>query len=175
MDFEILAGALRDNGYAIGALFRSVELEQMRWKPAEDRWSLLEVLNHLLDEERNDFRQIIRKLIEDPKIDWPNNSPMEWVTSRNYNGRDPIESLHLFERERAESVEWLEKTDEPDYDTKYAGSNAPPAPLRIGDIMSSWIAHDYFHLRQSTNLKWEYLMRPENRYTCWYAGEYQPP
>ena len=33
-------------------LFQSVTHEQARWKPGEDRWSMLEVINHLYDEER---------------------------------------------------------------------------------------------------------------------------
>ncbi|MFW5713516.1 MAG: DinB family protein, partial [Brevefilum sp.] len=43
-------------GKAILSLCAPVSEEQARWKPDPENWSILEVLNHLLIEERLDFR-----------------------------------------------------------------------------------------------------------------------
>ena len=48
---------LRVNGDVFKYLFKNLVDEQARWKPGADRWSLLEVINHLYDEEREDFRK----------------------------------------------------------------------------------------------------------------------
>ena len=40
----------------IQAVLAGVDAEQARWKPDADSWSILEVVCHLVDEEREDFR-----------------------------------------------------------------------------------------------------------------------
>ena len=40
---------LRVNGQVFKYLFQSVTDDQARWKPGKDRWSILEVINHLYD------------------------------------------------------------------------------------------------------------------------------
>ena len=47
---------LRANVDVFDALTRGVSEEQARWKPTTDEWSILEVVNHLADEEVEDFR-----------------------------------------------------------------------------------------------------------------------
>jgi hypothetical protein len=36
-------------------MLRGVTEAQARWKPAPEEWSILEVINYLCDEEREDF------------------------------------------------------------------------------------------------------------------------
>ena len=45
---------LSHNATAIESLVRSVPEEQARWKPEPEAWSILEVINHLYDEECED-------------------------------------------------------------------------------------------------------------------------
>ena len=56
MDFEKLVEQMALNAGRIGALVEGVSEEQARWKPAPEVWSILEVMHHLWDEEREDFR-----------------------------------------------------------------------------------------------------------------------
>ena len=46
-------------------------VSQAMWKPAEDEWSILEVVNHLAEEETDDFRVRLGQLLEDPRKAWP--------------------------------------------------------------------------------------------------------
>ena len=55
MDLEFCRKQLSANAAAIEQLVRSVPAEQACWRSAEDEWSILEVLYHLVDEEGNDF------------------------------------------------------------------------------------------------------------------------
>ncbi len=38
--------------------------------------------------------------------------------------------------------------------------------------MVSWVAHDFFHIRQITNLLWERLAQTAGPYSTAYAGPY---
>src|SRR6476659_6658780 len=107
VDLNHIINRMRANAAAIAALARGIGDAQARWKPAADAWSLLEVVNHLYDEEREDFRTRIDYILHRPGEQAPPIDPEGWVTARAYNARDPGESLDAFLRERDASLEWL--------------------------------------------------------------------
>ncbi len=47
---------LSGNAGVFESLARIGADEQARWKPSPESWSMLEVVNHLYDEEKDDFR-----------------------------------------------------------------------------------------------------------------------
>src|SRR5215212_1808204 len=107
LDLHHIVTRMRANTAAIAALARDVSDEQARWKPAADAWSLLEVVNHLYDEEREDFRTRLDYVLHRPGEPAPPIDPEGWVTARAYNQRDPRASLDAFLSEREASLEWL--------------------------------------------------------------------
>ena len=88
MDYNIIIQRLKNNYSVFKSLLENISEEQVQWKPAKDKWSLLEIVNHLYDEEREDFRQRIMNIFEDPNKEWAPISPPEWVTEREYSKRD---------------------------------------------------------------------------------------
>src|SRR5215213_6477036 len=95
---------MRASADAIAALTRDIGEAQARWRPADDAWSLLEVVNHLYDEEREDFRTRVDYVLHRPGEQAPPIDPEGWVTERAYNQRDPRASLDAFLREREASL-----------------------------------------------------------------------
>src|SRR4026209_2968670 len=93
----------------IAGLTNGVSTEQARWKPAADRWSILEVVNHLYDEERDDFRARLDGLLHRPGQPLPSIDPPRWAVERRYNERDLAESLARFLDERQKSLAWLKE------------------------------------------------------------------
>ncbi len=51
--------------------------EQARWRPAADRWSVLEVVKHLADEEQADFREHLDMILHRPQAGWSEIQPMK--------------------------------------------------------------------------------------------------
>lgn len=43
--------------------------EQSRWKPVEDRWSILEILNHIIYIEIEDFRYNFDLILHNPDME----------------------------------------------------------------------------------------------------------
>lgn len=169
LDLNHVTDRMRTNAGAIAALVSAVSDEQMRWKPDSESWSLLEVVNHLYDEEREDFRTRVDYMLHRPGVLPPSIDPEGWVTERGYNTRDPRESLDAFVHERQASLEWLKALPDPNWDAEY---RADWGVMRAGDLLCAWLAHDHLHLRQLNELHYAYLKLQAEPYSVEYAGDW---
>ena len=170
MDFATCQIQLRQNGELIREVVASISQEQSVRKPAAEAWSVLEVVNHLYDEEREDFRQRLDYILHRPGEPWPPTDPQGWVTSRQYNARDLSSSLQNFLDERQKSLAWLASLDHPNLDQ--TETHPVMGDFQAGDMLGSWVVHDILHLRQLIELKHfllEALVRP---YDTRYAAEW---
>jgi len=166
---EKCSNMLADNARRISALVVNVPEEQARWKPDPESWSILEVVNHLLDEEYFDFRVRLEYTLFRPDDEWPTIDPQGWVTERQYNQRELGISLTGFLSARGESLAWLRTLSDPDWE---AGHEVPWGRMRAGDLMASWVAHDLLHMRQLVELHWAYATQEVRPYNSAYAGEW---
>ncbi|MBU1877773.1 MAG: DinB family protein, partial [Chloroflexi bacterium] len=153
----------------IRILLEGVSIEQARWRPAPDSWSLLEVINHLDDEEKQDFRVRLDTILHHPDQPWPPIDPGGWVVERHYNQRDPKESLDSFLRARQESLGWLKSLSSPNWEAVY---EAPFGQITAGDMFASWVGHDLLHMRQLVELHWAYTGVLVDPYATNYAGSW---
>ena len=150
MNLEYFTAQLWNNAHTIRSLTVGVSDEQARWKPAPDSWSILEVINHLYDEEREDFRHRLDWMLHPRGQPWRANDPQGWVTQRRYNERDFEESVNNFLYERERSLVWLKELPAPDWSLVY---QAPWGSITTGDMFASWVAHDNLHMRQLVELR----------------------
>ncbi len=161
---------LQANAPVIAHLMTGVSDAQARWNPSAANWSLLEVINHLYDEEREDFRQRTQLLLLSSGAPWPPIHPGAWVTERAYNQRDVAESLHNWLAEREDSLAWLRGLHQPDWESF---AIAPwGAPFKAGDMLSAWLAHDYLHIRQMNELHYLWHLQQAKPYEVGYAGDW---
>lgn len=143
--------------------------EEARLRPAAHEWSLLEVIAHLYDEERYDFRPRLETVFFHPQEAWTPIDPQGWVEQRRYNERNLGETLQNFLAERGESLAWLRGLEAPDWEAVYL---APFGPIRAGDILAAWAAHDQLHLRQALELRRFRLARLSAPFSLRYAGDW---
>jgi len=169
MNLDYSIKQLTSHAAAIQALAREIPDEQARWKPAPDSWSILEVVNHLYDEEREDFRVRLDYILHRPGQPWPPIDPAGWVTSREYNQRDLEESLKNFLSEQERSLTWLTELASENWATTCP---TPWGQITAGDMFAAWIAHDILHLRQLVELHWAYTQRAVRPYSTEYAGDW---
>src|SRR5262245_8875314 len=170
LELDYLTARLRSDIDVFRGLLSGVSDEQARWKPAPEQWSLLEVTNHLADEEVEDFRTRVRLTIENPDLEWPGIDPERWAVDRAYNIRDVRESLARFVRERNVSLAWLSAPE----NIPWAAQTRNPKfkPMRVGDLIASWLAHDMIHIRQMNRLHYEYLAARKPGFSTGYAGKW---
>ncbi len=169
MEFQTACKQLKAQGQAILNLAGDLALEQARWKPDADSWSVLEVMNHLVDEEVLDFRRRLDHVLHTPDQPWPAIDPQGWVTSKHYNERPLEETLAAFSVEREKSIAWLQSLSNPDFD---ATVPMPWGSLSAGDLLASWLAHDLLHLRQLIELRYALTRDASAPFSVEYAGDW---
>ncbi len=169
MELEFFTDRLARQAATIHSLTLGLSDEQARWKPNPQSWSILEVINHLYDEECADFRVRLDIILHHPAQPWPPINPAGWVNERLYNQRDLEQSVENFLQERRKSLAWLNALDAPDWQ---ASVTSPFGQLSAGDMFSAWVAHDLLHLRQLVELHWACTVKSAQPYQVNYAGEW---
>ncbi|MBK9270362.1 MAG: DinB family protein [Saprospiraceae bacterium] len=127
------------------------------WKILPDKWNLLEILCHLHDEEREDFRARIKHILEHSENPMPSIDPQAWVQDRNYSLQNYSQVLNAFLQEREYSIEWLLSLNEPKWDQFYVHPKL--GKMTASMMLCNWLAHDYLHIRQINKVKYEYLLQ----------------
>jgi hypothetical protein len=131
---------------ALRALAAPLPPSEGRRRPAEGKWSVLEVLGHLIDEEVLDFRVRTKSTLDDPTRAWPALDPEGLVAARRWNDHEPLDLVAKFADERAASVAWLRTLAGADWTR--AREHPRLGRIRAGDLLASWAAHDVRHLAQ---------------------------
>ena len=167
MDIPYFITSLQLSGQKIKAALEGVTQEQVIWKPEPKKWSILEVVSHLYDEERDDFRKLIYHVLHSPDEEWPLVEPEQWAADREYNKNDYTNTLENFLRERAESLGWLEQLTSPDWTQVH--HHPTEGKLTAADFLAAWAAHDYLHLTQIAGIQAGYLNVMASPYSTSYA------
>lgn len=155
---------------AVDALVGDVSTADMRWKPPSGAWSMLEILAHLADEEVEDFGARLRSTLHDPTHPWPGIDPEGWARDRRYNDRDPAAELVRLRAARAATLQWLPTVADADWSRTYHHPRL--GPMRAGDLLAAWAAHDLLHIRQLTKRRFELVTRDVSPFSTGYAGSW---
>ncbi len=167
LDFYIKE--FNSNSGTFESLFKHVLPEQINWKQEPSKWSLLEVVCHLYDEEREDFRTRLKLVLESPEKPFPSIDPPGWVIERNYAKQDFNKMVERFIGERKNSIEWLASLQNPKWDNAYIHPKLGPMSAKF--IIANWLAHDYLHIRQVVKLKYDCL-KDLTKESLSYAGDW---
>jgi hypothetical protein len=169
MNHSMTIMALKLNADTFKALLSTVPKEIHLWRPAPEKWNLLEIACHLYDEEREDFRARVKHVLFTHEQPMPKIDPLSWVSQRKYSEQDYENKISSFLSERAESVKWLESLENPDW--KIAYDHPKVGPISAEFLLANWVAHDYLHFRQITRTKYLFL-KESSGMSLDYAGEW---
>ncbi len=168
VNLEEIIRHMSGNAEAIRALAQTISEEQAHWKPNPDSWCLKEVMGHVYNEERIDFRQHLKEMLNDPPKRWGELHHEEWINVKNYR-----QALEGFIIEREASIAWLKTLESPNWDIKTQTSFGPDhvmITLSAGDVLLSWVEHDILHLRQMVELLHGWNVKQAAPYSVNYAG-----
>jgi hypothetical protein len=169
MDFSTLYRELENSTEMIRGLLTGITQQESQIKPSPESWSMLEVICHLYDTEREDFREHLDFILHRQHEQYHAIDPQGWIKERKYNEQDFVQMQAKFFAERRQSLEWLKGISNASWDTTYTSEYGS---LSAGEMFSCWVAHDNLHLRQFVELR---RMRIENitrPYPIEYAGDW---
>jgi len=169
MNFATLFQELDNSTEIIRCLLVGITEEDARIKPDEKSWSMLEVVCHLYDEEREDFREHLDFILHRQNEQWHTIDPQGWVLARKYNEQNFSEMQAKFLEEREKSLAWLNSISQSDWDTTYTSEYGS---VSAGEMLSCWVAHDNLHIRQLVELRRGHIERITQPYDIGYAGDW---
>lgn len=169
MEFKTSYQELVHSTEMIRALLRGVTQDEAQIKPNPESWSVLEVVCHLYDEEREDFREHLDFILYRQEEEWHRIDPQGWVVEREYNKQNFTEMQEKFFAERWKSVEWLRGLSAANWETTYTSQYGS---VSAGEMFTCWVAHDNLHIRQLVELRRNRVERITKPYDIHYAGDW---
>jgi hypothetical protein len=155
MDRSYLINQLARHGDLFRALFTGLTTAELHWKPAPEKWCTLEIVCHLYDEERDDFRARLNHVLTAPQAPLPPTDPLGWMITRRYLEQDFNMALRNFLAERERTVQWLRSLADAPW--HHAHPHPRVGPISAELFLVNWVAHDLHHIRQFNNLRYAYL------------------
>jgi len=146
---------LIDNKQVLQRLLAEVPPDMVKWKQTDNKWCLLEMVCHLFDEERDDFRFRVKWLLHNPGQTPPSFNPLDWVVDHDYINQDYDMMVAKLIEEREASIIWLNSLENPKWNNSY--DHPTKGKLDAKYYLTNWLAHDYLHIRQIIKLKFDYL------------------
>lgn len=169
MEFKSLYQELVNSTEMIRSLLAGISQEEAQFKPSRRSWSILEVVCHLYDEEREDFREHLDFILHRQHEEWHPISPFAWVKLRKYNEQNFKTMQRKFFAEREKSLAWLKSLKNADWNKIHTSKFGS---MKAGDMFSAWVAHDNLHIRQLVELRRARLEKLTKPYKVRYAGEW---
>ena len=122
--------------------------EDVRWKPAPDRFSVGEVLSHLSHSEGHCYRARVDRFLseENPQFE----SDDEQHHLELYRNMDPEDAFDHFEEQRETNIEALR--DLPPGAGNRTAIHEKVGPITLAQMLNEWALHDLGHIRQIAEL-----------------------
>ncbi|MFN2223246.1 MAG: DinB family protein [Candidatus Promineifilaceae bacterium] len=131
---------------------RLSQRENIDWlrQPAEEEWSLAEVMCHLRDVEREVHQVRFRLLIAEENAFLPGVSADEWADERGYCFQDGLRAANSFVAAREETLAMVEPLDEAMWQRQ--GRHAFFGHTSMHELLYLMVRHDEIHWQQITTL-----------------------
>jgi len=155
MNYSHIIKELETNATVFIGLFSGITPKQYLWRQAPEKWCLLEIVCHLVDEELEDFRARVERVLYHPQETLPPFNPVALVKERKYIEKNYNHTLNVLLEERAKSVQWLRSLENPQWENAHLHATRGPMSAKL--FLSNWLAHDHLHIRQIIKLKFDYL------------------
>jgi hypothetical protein len=129
-------------------LMTEISEEDARWKPADDRFSIAEVLSHLSHSEGHCYRaRLDRFLTEEMPEFEPDDAQMHLEL---YVNADPEEDFGHFEDQRETNIDLLRGLSAETGGRK--ATHKAAGEITLSQMLHEWALHDIGHIRQIAEL-----------------------
>lgn len=124
--------------------------DQLHWKPSPQRWSIAEVLAHLVNVEKFVLGLRVRRIVEENLPVFEFYDQNEYSAKGAYSGRDARTELDNFTRIRGESIAFLRSVPAAAWERQ--GRHPEAGLVTVRQLLNLWAFHDLGHIRQIAEL-----------------------
>lgn len=139
-------GQLEATPEILRLLMEGLSEEDTQWKPAPDRFSIAETLEHLSHLEGHCFRDRIQRMVEEENPPLERYDPNVYFQAGQYSGRNAEDSFDHFEEQRELNLEYLRGL--PPSVADRIGTHSRFGAITVAQQMNEWAFHDIGHIRQ---------------------------
>jgi len=129
----------------------SMSSQEMKRRPAANKWSVQEVLAHLDDIEEIGMRARVAAMIEMENPILISFDQEKRAGEMKYSRKNPRKSLASFARQRQANVRWLKKLRPAQLKRK--GRHQKVGELSAEELVTEWAFHDLGHIKQILEIK----------------------
>jgi len=135
----------REAPKTIAALINGVSADELKQRPAPDRWSVVEIIAHMAEDELSSswrYRQMIEH----------NGAPLLgfdqdlWAKLGDYQSWEPQDALAMYRLLREANLRLLEKLTPKQWEC--SGVHAERGPMTVRQLARHMAAHDINHIQQ---------------------------
>ena len=129
-------------------LMTELDYDDVRWKPAPDRFSVGEVLAHLSHSEGHCYRARLDRFLSESNPEFEPDDAQFYLEL--YSQADPEDSFDHFEEQRETNLELLR--DLTLEDGARTAVHLEAGPITLSQMLHEWALHDLGHIRQVAEL-----------------------
>jgi len=136
----------------VAAAAAGVDEKALRYKPAPDKWCILEILGHLADVEVI-YGYRLRQMLADKE---PAIAPIDqddWARNLGYLEAKPADFLAAYQAGRRANVRLLRRLQAADLDSKGAFHPEKKRKVTLGELIGMMATHDPNHAGQIERIK----------------------
>jgi hypothetical protein len=135
----------RQTPEVLAGLIAAATGEQLRQRPAKDKWSVGELLAHLAEDEIATAWRY-RQMVEHDGIDLAGFDQDMWARLGNYRSRAPEDSLALFRLLREVNLAFLQSLSPEQWE--HCGIHAERGRITVSNLAAHMAGHDANHIEQ---------------------------
>jgi hypothetical protein len=150
-EFQEVVRFLEETPASIRQSAVEMTLQDLRWKPSDEEFSVVEQVCHLRDLEREGYSTRIKKLLTEQQPILPDFAGGRIARERDYNRQDFETAFQEFARERAENVRVM-KTLSPEQLNR-SGVLEGVGVITLGKLFVLMREHDQSHRDELNGLR----------------------
>jgi len=134
--------------FILRGLMTELSAEDVRWKPAPDRFSVGELLAHLSHIEGHYYRARVDRFLTEENPEFEIEDTQHHLEL--YRDMDPEDAFDHFEEQRETNIEALR--DLPPGAGDRRAVHPEVGPITLAQMLNEWALHDLGHVRQLAEL-----------------------
>lgn len=125
--------------------FAALSVEQWQGSRGEGKWTLLQLLGHLIDSATNNHQRFVRALAQ-PRLDWPGYDQVAHVVVQSFATEDPAVIVALWAAYNRHIAHVIRQITPEKASTPCAIDGAPE--MTLANLALDYVAHVEHHLKQ---------------------------